>query len=363
LRDERPWLEGMRLAKKRHRALDHFKAALSRARKVRRSLLKANPAAEFAPLPRHPMYKEPAVIDRRPKKCFPERKGYAQEKKPAKAQKRRCAEIEDDDQLAASTEGDEKNAESSLETRFALHDEQPWVDAMRVVRKRDRAMDHFRKALRKAKRIRRNLHKTPQTVREAPFAIPARSQLALLASAMAARQIGYGLQFVEGLRSGFASGVRSQEAHVQQCAARVCAMRHIVRDQIDGQSPRSAGVASSTGFGVSLTAPQQSFVTMLLDDFAQLAQIRELADSGEIVSRNAFLSIVICSNGWHSHQAALRAAWWLCQPLEQIMIPRKALCVVCVGGRVLRRECLVRSSHRSVCVCGKLCMLRALGKT
>jgi hypothetical protein len=45
------------------------------------------------------------------------------------------------------------------------------------------------------------------------------------------------------------------------------------------------------------------------------------------------------------------------------MIPRKALCVVCVGGRVLRRECLVRSSHRSVCVCGKLCMLRALGKT
>lgn len=38
--------------------------------------------------------------------------------------------------------------------------EQPWVDAMRVVRKRDRAMDHFRKALRKAKRIPRNLHKT-----------------------------------------------------------------------------------------------------------------------------------------------------------------------------------------------------------
>jgi hypothetical protein len=105
------------------------------------------------------MYKEPAVIDRRPKKCLPERKGYAQEKKP-KAQKRRCAEIEDDYQLAASTEGDEKNAESSLETRFALHDEQPWVDAMRVVGKRDRAMDHFRKALRKAKRIRRNLHKT-----------------------------------------------------------------------------------------------------------------------------------------------------------------------------------------------------------
>ena len=66
-------------------------------------------------------------------------------------------------------------------------------------------------------------------------------------------------------------------------------------------------------------------------------------------SRNAFLSIVICSNGWHSHQAALRAAWWLCQALEQITIPRKALCVVCVcvlGGRVLRRECLVRSSHR-----------------
>jgi hypothetical protein len=42
-------------------------------------------------------------------------------------------------------------------------------------------------------------------------------------------------------------------------------------------------------------------------------------------THNAFLGIIICSNGWHSHQAARSAAWWLCQPLEQITILRKAL--------------------------------------
>ena len=36
----------------------------------------------------------------------------------------------------------------------------------------------------------------------------------------------------------------------------------------------------------------------------------------ESVSRNASLGIIIHSNSWHSHQAALRAAWWLCQLLE-----------------------------------------------
>ncbi len=62
-----------------------------------------------------------------------------------------------------------KISESSLEARFALRDEQPWVDAMRLVRKRDRAMEHFRTALRKAKRIRRNLHKTRPSVNLAPL--------------------------------------------------------------------------------------------------------------------------------------------------------------------------------------------------
>ena len=85
----------------------------------------------------------------------------------------------------------------------------------------------------------------------------------------------------------------------------------------------------------------------------------------ECVSRNGFLSIMICSNRWHSHQAALRAAWWLCQLLEQMIMLRKALwlfanvCVcVCVCVRVWSTSLVVlrtgrsgRPSHWSMCVC------------
>ena len=63
---------------------------------------------------------------------------------------------------------------------------------------------------------------------------------------------------------------------------------------------------------------------------------------------------------------ALRAAWWLCQPLEQITIPRKALCVVCVcvGGACVAQGVFgAEFASERVCVCGKLCMLRALEKT
>lgn len=62
-------------------------------------------------------------------------------------------------------------------------------------------------------------------------------------------------------------------------------------------APGTWDTASSTGFGVSLTAPQQSFVTMLLDDFAQLAQIRELAESGEIVSNRGSTRCVSYESG------------------------------------------------------------------
>ena len=83
----------------------------------------------------------------------------------------------------------------------------------------------------------------------------------------------------------------------------------------------------------------------------------------ECVSRNGFLSIMICSNRWHSHQAALRAAWWLCQLLEQMIMLRKALwlfanvcvcvcvCVVYIFGCFAHGAFGAAFALEHVCVC------------
>ena len=75
-----------------------------------------------------------------------------------------------------------------------------------------------------------------------------------------------------------------KEAYVQQCAARVCAMQHMVTDQIHGEAPRSPTVVTYPASSALLTLPQQEFVNLLVDDFARLTQFRELTESGEVDS-------------------------------------------------------------------------------